>query len=147
MKLFTIGFTHKTAEQFFALLKDAGVKTVWDIRLKNHSQLAAFSKYPDIAYFLDQLLGIKYAHFLDLATSPELMYSWRHDEIDWKTFQKTFMELMDSRDVKKLIKKEWPLAKKPICLLCSEEKPELCHRTMVAQIIQELYPKTEVIHL
>ncbi len=147
MKLYTIGFTQKTAEEFFALLKDAKVKTVWDVRLKNHSQLAAFSKYPDIIYFLDQLLGIGYANYTELAPSPELMHSWRHKEIDWKTFQKNFRELMETRNVEKLIKKEWPQAQKPICLLCSEVKAESCHRLMVAQIIQKVYPKVEIINL
>jgi hypothetical protein len=49
--------------------------------------------------------------------------------------------------VAKLIKKEWREAKKPICLLCSEAKPDFCHRSLVAQIIKKLYPKTEIIHL
>ena len=75
MKLYTIGFTQKTAEEFFVLLKSAKVKTVWDVRLKNHSQLAAFSKYPDIIYFLDQLLGIGYENYTELAPSEELMHS------------------------------------------------------------------------
>ncbi len=147
MKLYTIGFTQKTAEEFFALLKNAKVKTVWDVRLKNHSQLAAFSKYPDIIYFLDQLLDIGYASFTELAPSEELMHSWRHKEIDWKTFQKNFKKLMAFRNVEELIKKEWPKADKPICLLCSEVKAENCHRAMVAQIIKKLYPKTEIINL
>ena len=44
MKLFTIGFTKKTAEQFFTALKSAGVKRIVDVRLNNVSQLAGFSK-------------------------------------------------------------------------------------------------------
>ena len=40
MRLHTIGFTQKSAEQFFTLLKDAGVRRVLDIRLNNRSQLA-----------------------------------------------------------------------------------------------------------
>ena len=42
--LFTIGFTKKTAEQFFSALTAAGVKRVIDIRLNNVSQLASFAK-------------------------------------------------------------------------------------------------------
>ena len=44
LKLFTIGFTKKSAERFFTLLKDAGVKRVLDIRLNNVSQLSGFAK-------------------------------------------------------------------------------------------------------
>lgn len=147
MKLFTIGFTHKTAEEFFALLADAKVKTLWDIRLKNHSQLAAFSKYPDLAYFLDQLLDVRYAHFLDMSPSLELMKAWRNKEFEWEQFRKTFLKIMDSRDIEKLIKAEWPKAQKPVCLLCSEEKPDICHRSLIAEIIKKLYPKTEIVNL
>ncbi|MCB5270434.1 MAG: DUF488 domain-containing protein [Candidatus Cloacimonetes bacterium] len=147
MKLYTIGFTQKTAEQFFALLKGAKVKTVWDLRLKNHSQLAAFSKYPDLVYFLDQLLGVRYAHFLEMSPSLELMQAWHKDEFKWDHFRKTFLEIMASRDIEKLIKAEWPKAQKPICLLCSEEKADMCHRSLIAEIIKKLYPKTEIINL
>ena len=48
--IFTIGFARKTAREFFTKLKDAGVKRVIDIRLNNVSQLAGFTKKPDIEY-------------------------------------------------------------------------------------------------
>lgn len=40
MKLFTIGFTKKSAEEFFAHLQNAGVHRIVDIRLNNTSQIA-----------------------------------------------------------------------------------------------------------
>ena len=67
--LFTIGFTQKTAEQFFGLLQDAGVQRVIDIRENRIGQLAGFAKFPDIAFFLDRLLGIKYVYEPLLAPS------------------------------------------------------------------------------
>ncbi|MCB5253824.1 MAG: DUF488 domain-containing protein [Candidatus Cloacimonadaceae bacterium] len=147
MKLYTIGFAGKTARDFFALLADAKVKTLWDIRLKNNSQLAAFSKYPDLAFFLDELLDIRYAHMVDLAPSPELLKSWRNKELDWKAYQQEFTRLMDSRGAVELIKQDLPLALAPICLLCSEAEPQYCHRSLVARIIKNLQSKTEIIHL
>ena len=53
--IFTIGFTKKTAQIFFELLKKNKVDVIIDIRLNNTSQLAGFSKYPDIKYFLKEL--------------------------------------------------------------------------------------------
>jgi uncharacterized protein (DUF488 family) len=53
IKLFTIGFTQKSAREFFTALKDAGVKRVVDVRLNNNSQLAGFSKKDDLPYFLN----------------------------------------------------------------------------------------------
>ena len=55
MQLFTIGFTQKTAEQFFNLLADAGVKRIVDIRLNNVSQLAGFAKRDDLRFFLNTI--------------------------------------------------------------------------------------------
>jgi uncharacterized protein (DUF488 family) len=45
MKTFTIGFTQKKAEVFFAMLQSAGIKTLIDVRLNNVSQLAGFAMW------------------------------------------------------------------------------------------------------
>ena len=39
IRIFTIGFTKKTAEEFFTKLIQAGVRRVIDVRLNNASQL------------------------------------------------------------------------------------------------------------
>ena len=52
MRIYTIGFTKKSAERFFGLLRDSGAKRVVDVRLHNVSQLAGFAKRDDLAYFL-----------------------------------------------------------------------------------------------
>jgi uncharacterized protein (DUF488 family) len=57
-KLFTIGFTKKTAEEFFSRLKQAKVRHVIDVRLNNSSQLAGFAKQQDLEYFLKEIGGI-----------------------------------------------------------------------------------------
>lgn len=44
MKLYTIGFTKKSAEVFFGLLKKAGITVLIDTRLNNVSQLAGYTK-------------------------------------------------------------------------------------------------------
>ena len=55
MKVFTIGFTKKNAEQFFKRLKQPGLKRVVDIRLNNVSQLAGFTKRDDLRFLLKEL--------------------------------------------------------------------------------------------
>lgn len=60
IRLFTIGFTKKTAEAFFTKLSKAGVKRVIDIRLNNVSQLAGFAKRDDLRYFLKTICNIDY---------------------------------------------------------------------------------------
>ena len=51
MEIYSIGFTKKTAQQFFGLLRGAGIKRLLDVRLNNVSQLAGFAKREDLAFF------------------------------------------------------------------------------------------------
>jgi uncharacterized protein (DUF488 family) len=44
LTLFTIGFTKKSAEKFFGLLRGSGAKRLVDVRLNNVSQLAGYAK-------------------------------------------------------------------------------------------------------
>ena len=55
MKIFTIGFTKKTAELFFNLIKGNKIQLLVDVRLNNSSQLAGFSKGSDLAFFLKEI--------------------------------------------------------------------------------------------
>ena len=59
VNLFTIGFTKKSAKQFFEILKQSGVKRIIDTRLNNVSQLAGFTKRTDLEYFLQQICKIE----------------------------------------------------------------------------------------
>jgi uncharacterized protein (DUF488 family) len=57
MKLFTIGFTQKSAETFFELLNTNKVQMLIDVRLKPDGQLAGFAKKNDLPYFLSNLVA------------------------------------------------------------------------------------------
>jgi uncharacterized protein (DUF488 family) len=70
----TIGFAGKTAEQFFALLTEAGVKKLIDIRENRGGQLSGFAKYPDLAFFLQRIAGIAYTHAPCLAPNAECLF-------------------------------------------------------------------------
>src|ERR1700712_3727613 len=69
MQVKTIGFTQKSAQRFFTLLNQAEVRAILDVRLNNTSQLAGFSKKPDLEFFLSELLDIKYIELREL--TPE----------------------------------------------------------------------------
>jgi uncharacterized protein (DUF488 family) len=58
IKLYTIGFTQKTAQKFFETLLNAGVTRIIDTRLNNISQLAGFTKRNDLEYFLLKIFSI-----------------------------------------------------------------------------------------
>ena len=144
MKLFTIGFTQKSAEQFFTLLQDAGVKRVLDIRLNNRSQLAGFSKAEDLQYFLKALGGIGYRHAVEMAPTQPLLDKARKGKGSWDSFEKAFLKLMEQRRVAKTVdRKELDAA----CLLCSEHEPDRCHRRLVAEYLRRAYADIEIVHL
>jgi len=63
IETFSVGFTKKSAGQFFEKLRAAGVQRVVDVRLNNVSQLAGFSKRDDLKYFLKTILNVDYVDF------------------------------------------------------------------------------------
>ena len=142
--VFTIGFTHTTAESFFGRLREAGVKRLIDVRLNNVSQLAGFAKKEDLAFFLRELSGIDYRHELRLAPTAQILDAYRKRGIPAAEFEKRMRGLLQQRKVEKaLSRKELDRA----VLLCSEEKPEHCHRRVVAEYFAEKWGGLDICHL
>jgi uncharacterized protein (DUF488 family) len=130
--LCTIGFTGKTAKEFFALLRGAGVQSVIDVRQNRTGQLSAFAKHPDLEYFLRQIGSIGYRHEPLLAPTPELRKSYQEDK-DWSAYEESFFKLLKQRGVpKSLDVLKWPAN---VALLCTEPGPEKCHRRLVAEVL------------
>ena len=144
MKLFTIGFTKKSAREFFDLLCESGTKRVVDVRLNNVSQLAGFSKKDDLAYFLMKICGLSYIHMPVLAPTDTLLNAYRRKEADWKTYETGFLGLMKERRIEDTIAKD---VIADGCLLCSEHEPDHCHRRLVAEYLKQHWGDLEIIHL
>ena len=144
MKLFTIGFTKKSAEKFFSMLIDAGVRRMIDIRLNNTSQLAGFAKKDDLIYFLKKIGDIDYIHWPELAPTQDIMNEFKKKKGSWDTYEKKFLTLLTKRGVEnKILKSDLEAS----CLLCSEEKPQKCHRRLVAEYFGKKWPEIEIVHL
>ncbi len=144
VKVFTIGFTKKTAEEFFANLIRAGVKRVIDIRLNNVSQLAGFAKRDDLRYFLRTIGGIDYYHRPDLAPTQQILDDFKKSKGNWSVYERDFLTLLSAREVEREIT---PELLNESCLLCSEEKPLQCHRRLVAEYVSSKWGNVEIIHL
>ena len=142
--LCTIGFTKKNLPAFIELLRGANVTKLVDIRLRNSSQLAGYAKKEDLAFVLG-LCGIGYEHVTELAPSEELLDEYRKTK-DWERFEASFRALLQQREPLGRIR-ESINGHDCICLLCSEEKPERCHRRLVAEYVVERIPGIEVAHL
>ena len=144
MKIYTIGFTKKSAQEFFATLRKSGVKRVVDVRLNNVSQLAGFAKRDDLAYFLDQLCKIQYVHVPDLAPTQDLLDEYKKKGGDWEVYEKRFLDLMRKRRIEDRIPRE---VIDECCLLCSEDKPHHCHRRLVAEYLRQHWGNVDIAHL
>jgi uncharacterized protein (DUF488 family) len=144
MKLFTIGFTKKTARRFFHLLQGSGVKRVIDVRLNNVSQLAGFAKRDDLAFFLDEICGISYTHVPELAPTQDMLDAFKKRKGDWDTYERRFLALMKERRIEETLSKE---VIADGCLLCSEDKPHHCHRRLVAEYLTNHWGDVQITHL
>lgn len=144
MRICTIGFTNKKAEDFFNRLKQSGVKRVVDVRLNNLSQLAGFSKRDDLQYFLKAILGIEYVHLPILAPTQDILDEYKKNKGDWKVYEEKFLRLIQSRRIENEVPKE---AVSEGCLLCSEDKPHFCHRRLVAEYLREQWGDVKIEHL
>ena len=144
IRVYTIGFTGKTAETFFTLLKDAGVKKVVDTRINNVSQLSGFAKGVDLEYFLRELAGIRYEHNVDLAPTKDLLTRYRNKKLSWQDYEVEYLDILDSRKISQQVRVE---DLHDHCLLCSEHTPEKCHRRLLAEYFKRLNNDVEIIHL
>jgi len=142
--VFTIGFTKKTAEEFFTLLMKAGVKRVIDIRLNNVSQLAGFAKREDLRYFLRAIGGIDYLHRPDLAPTQQILDEFKKNKGSWPDYERDFLALLLARKAELNIT---PELLDEGCLLCSEDKPLHCHRRLVAEYLRSKWGNVGIIHL
>jgi uncharacterized protein (DUF488 family) len=145
MEILTIGFTRKSAEQFFGTLTRPGIELVIDIRRNNSSQLAGFTKRDDLAYFLRQLCRADYLHQPLLAPTQELLDRYRKGGESWESYEGEFLDLMARRRVEELI--DPALFERRSALLCSEPTPERCHRRLVAEYLQQHWRDVEITHL
>jgi uncharacterized protein (DUF488 family) len=145
MRIYSIGFTQRSAEDFFNTLKAAGIRRLVDIRLNNTSQLAAFAKKDDLAYFLRAICGIKYEHAPLLAPTEEILDAYKRSKGDWAAWERDFNALIRERKIeKKLDRAEFA---QPTVLLCSERTPEHCHRRLVLEHLQKKWGDVSIVHL
>lgn len=144
MKILTIGFTKKSAETFFTRLTNSHAKRVIDVRLNNISQLAGFTKKNDLRYFTKVICNMDYLHIPDLAPTQDMLEDYKKKKNDWQVYERQFLELMHSRRIEEKFPREMLDGG---CLLCSEEKPNRCHRRLVAEYFKVYWSDVEIEHI
>jgi len=143
-KIFTIGFTGKSAEKFFSLLEENNIKKLIDVRLNNVSQLAAFTKKDDLKYFLKRILSCEYIHRPDLAPTDIILKNYKTKVINWEIYTNEYIKLLNSRDIMTNLKEEEVMNS---VFLCSECQPKYCHRKLLVEYLHKQWNNFEIIHL
>lgn len=146
MNLFTIGFTKKSAERFFALLSESGAKRIVDVRLRPGTQLSGFAKKNDLEYFLRSICNIDYVHLPELAPDKDMLDEYRKSKAKdaWDRYEEQFLKLIEQRQIEHTIPKD---VLEDACLLCSEDLHEHCHRRLVAEYLNRCWGNVKVTHL
>ena len=137
INLFNIGFTQKTAEEFFGILRNNKIDCLVDIRLNPNGQLSRFAFEKDLPYFLDKLAdGCKYVHRVDFAPQKELLKEVRTKgsamSKDYKLFEKEFKQQLERESKIENFVEQFKKYQN-VVLLCSEPTTEKCHRRLVSE--------------
>jgi uncharacterized protein (DUF488 family) len=144
INVFTVGFTKKTAGEFFEKLRASGVRRVVDVRLNNISQLAGFSRRDDLKYFLKEILDVEYIEAPLLAPTKPLLAGYRKNKGSWEDYARDFLGLMEDRRIEDKLD---PALLAGGCLLCSEDTPHHCHRRLVVEYLQKRWGNLSVKHI
>ena len=133
--LFTIGYEKARPDAVLDELKRAKVKLLIDTRAVAASRRTGFSKKMLVAS-LDER-GITYIHLQRLGTPAEGREAARAG--DHKKLWRIYAKHMKTAEAQEALDELIALirGKEPVCLLCYEREPECCHRSKIAEMVQE----------
>ena len=143
MNLYTIGFSQKSAEEFFEILKINNIIRLIDIRLNNKSQLAGFTNVKHLPYFL-RIHGIEYLYRPDFSPSKGLLNGYKNKSISWKEYEIEYNKIIVQRNL--IEKIDWNIFNDSV-LLCSEPTAEQCHRRLLAEYLAQNKSEIKINHL
>lgn len=149
--IYTIGYKRKTLETFIRQLQGAGVDAVIDIRLRNTSHLAGYTKRDTLDFLLREGFHIAYEHHPELAPTSEILDAYREskdaDPADlWAAYKAQFIPLLRERHAEEIGRDLLARYHAP-CLLCSEPTAVQCHRRLVAEYWVEHLSNLTIVHL
>lgn len=85
-------------------------------------------------------------HQILLSPSAKLLGDYYKRNLPWEEYEKRFLGEMNNEESVKIIKEISQKAlKENITLLCKEDKPDFCHRRLIAELCKKYEPKLEII--
>lgn len=145
MQILTMGFTKKSAEDFFNLIREHHIQMLIDVRLNNQSQLAGFTKGRDLVFFLKEICNCGYSHEIQFAPTKDILDRYKKEQISWENYETEYNELIRKRNVVDIFKTRY-LKYDKVLLLCSEPTPECCHRRLLAEFLSKEL-ENKIVHI
>lgn len=145
ISLFNIGFTKKTAAEFFGILKANQIECLVDVRLNPNGQLSRFAFKDDLPFFLSELAnGCQYHHRIDLAPTKELLLEVRDKSTpmhkNYKLFEAAYIQQLETKSHISDFVEKFGIYQR-VVLLCSEPTNEKCHRRVLSELLISKYGK------
>jgi uncharacterized protein (DUF488 family) len=151
MEFFTIGVYNSTEQEYFKKLTDNNIDTFCDIRQRRgvRGSQYSFVNSNRLQQKLNEL-DIKYGHVIELAPTSEIRELQKEDDNqlgelkrDRSKLGKIFSiaykdKILSSFDFDSFIEKLDEVGANRVVLFCVEEKPEACHRSIVANNLEKL---------
>ena len=151
MEIFTIGVYGSTEQQFFGKLAKNGIDTFCDIRQRRgvRGSQYAFVNSKRLQETLAEM-GISYAYLKDLSPTKEIRAAQKEADkrngIQKKdrtrlgdVFIEGYKQHIADYDFDALDEKLKEMDADKVVFFCVEESPYACHRSIVAEKLQELF--------
>lgn len=131
-EVLTIGYERGTPATLIAALKAAGVQRLVDVRALANSRKPGFSKGA-LSAALEEA-GIGYLHLRALGTPAEGRQAVRSGRPE--VMRRIFAAHLAGTEAQAALANLSDLARRErVCLLCLEDDPRHCHRTLVAEAV------------
>lgn len=139
--VYLAGYQNNDIDRFIAKIKKVKITTLLDVREIPLSRKKGFSKMQ----LRDRLQeeGIQYEHIQSLGSPKAIRHELRNTGDYIQFFDKYRAYLKDRHfEIQKIVSMT---ESETICLMCFEERCELCHRTLLADELQKIRPNLATI--
>ncbi len=142
--LCTSGYQGQDAATWASRLLAHGIEVVVDVRDLPLSRKKGFSK-SQLKMSLGER-GITYVHVKELG-NPKAYRDALRQGLDFEQFASMFRKRLEAQDEALEELSDLAVARR-VCILCYEEDPSMCHRSLVAESVVSRKPGViEVVHL
>ena len=139
----TIGYEQSTPAEFAARLAEAKIDLVIDVRAVPLSRKPGFSKNQLAAALT--AIEVEYKHVVKLGAPREIRNALR-DGGPWELYKRGYNAHLTSHEAEVQALLDLA-AERTICLLCFEREPEVCHRSLIAQLMAGKQPGLVIRHI